>query len=230
VGCRRPGDTVRIGVCHTGIGVAPSQRRAIFQEFHRLEEGARVARGLGLGLSIVERLAKVLNHRVDVDSAIGRGSHFWIGAPLVATPAASLPPHHASRETGGFENMSVLCIDNEPAILEGMRTLLSGWGCSVITAPDLACALAALSSVPEPPRGVLIDYHLDDGDGISAIVALRERFGAELPAVLLTADRRPQAREAANAHGIPIMNKPIKPAALRALLTQWRVRQMAAAS
>jgi CheY-like chemotaxis protein len=125
--------------------------------------------------------------------------------------------------------MTVVCIDNDPAILEGMRMLLGGWGCGVVGAPGLAGACAELAFSGAWPNGLLVDYHLDEGDGIAAIVALRERFGAGLPAILLTADRGSKVREAAKAHGISIVNKPVKPAALRALLSQWRVRQLATA-
>ena len=108
-----------------------------------------------------------------------------------------------------------------------METLLHGWGCAVIKAPDLAVALAAISESSVVPNGLLIDYHLDHGNGIEAIVALRARCG-DLPAILITADRSPAVREQARAEGIQVLHKPIKPAALRALLAQWRVLRVAA--
>ena len=109
-----------------------------------------------------------------------------------------------------------------------METLLRGWGCEVIKAPGLGTALAAIAESPIMPNGLLIDYHLDEGNGIEAIVALRRRCG-ELPAILITADRSPAVREQARAEGIQVLHKPIKPAALRALLAQWRVLRVAAA-
>jgi CheY-like chemotaxis protein len=110
-----------------------------------------------------------------------------------------------------------------------METLLGGWGCRVLKAPDLKTALAALSDAKATPNGVLVDYHLDEGNGVEAIAALRWRFGNELPAILITADRSPAVREDARARDIQVLNKPLKPAALRALLAQWRVARMAAA-
>ncbi|HEY7997680.1 MAG TPA: response regulator, partial [Pseudolabrys sp.] len=103
-----------------------------------------------------------------------------------------------------------------------------GWGCEVIKAPDLAIALAAIAESPVMPNGLLVDYHLDHGNGIEAIVALRAHCG-DLPAILITADRSPAVREQARAQGIQLLNKPIKPAALRSLLAQWRVLRVAAA-
>ena len=123
--------------------------------------------------------------------------------------------------------IAALCIDNEPAVLDGMETLLQGWGCEVIKAPDLDIALAALAESATIPNGLLVDYHLDRGNGIDAILALRERCG-DVPAILITADRSPTVREQARAHGIQVLHKPIKPAALRALLTQWRMQRVAA--
>jgi CheY-like chemotaxis protein len=123
----------------------------------------------------------------------------------------------------------VLCIDNDAKILDGMRTLLGGWGCRVIAATDVTAAMAALGAEQAAPAGLLVDYHLDHGDGIAAVAELRRTFGAELPAILVTADRTAGVREAAHAHRIQVVNKPIKPAALRALLAQWRLQQVAAA-
>ena len=229
VGCRRRGKHLRIDVYDTGVGIPQSQQRDIFVEFHRLDQGARIARGLGLGLSIVERVARVLGCEIKVDSAVGRGSHFSVTVPLSNAVAVELPPRDDIRvDPSQLVGTTALCIDNEPAVLDGMETMLRGWGCAVIKASDLERALAAIEETLAAPNGLLIDYHLDHGNGIEAIVALRARYG-DLPAILLTADRSPAVREAARAQGIQLLNKPIKPAALRALLAQWRVLRVAAA-
>ena len=93
---------------------------------------------------------------------------------------------------------------------------------------DLAEALVATEASGLDPDGFLLDYHLDGGDGLAALAELRRRLGAHLPAILITADRSVQIREAAQAEGVHVLNKPIKPAALRALMTQWRVQRVAA--
>jgi CheY-like chemotaxis protein len=110
-----------------------------------------------------------------------------------------------------------------------MDVLLSGWGCQVLRAPNLAEAADAIAKAPRRPNGLLVDYHLDQGNGIDAIVELRGRFGTDLPAILITADRSPRVRDAARAHDVQVLSKPLKPAALRALMAQWRVQQTAAA-
>ncbi len=229
VGCRRRGEALRIDVYDTGVGIPNDKLRDVFVEFHRLDEGAKIARGLGLGLSIVERVARVLGGTVEVRSRLGRGSHFAVTVPLSrAEPMALSAREDARLDPGQLIGLTALCIDNEPSVLDGMQTLLQGWGCEVIKAPDLESALAALAENDALPNGLLIDYHLDRGNGIEAIAALRACCG-EVPAILITADRSPQAREAARAHDIQVLHKPIKPAALRALLAQWRVLRVAAA-
>ena len=229
VGCRRRGKHLRIDVHDTGVGIPESQQREIFVEFLRLDQGARIARGLGLGLSIVERVARVLGCEVQVKSEFGQGSHFAVTVPLSNAVAVGSPAREGIRvDPGQLVGTTALCIDNEPSVLDGMETLLQGWGCEVIKAPDLSVALAAVAESPTMPNGLLIDYHLDHGNGIEAIAALRAQCG-DLPAILITADRSPVVREQARAQGIQLLNKPIKPAALRALLAQWRVLRVAAA-
>ena len=229
IGCRRRGERLRIDVYDTGVGIPESQRRDIFIEFRRLEQGARIARGLGLGLSIVERVARVLGSAIELNSTAAGGSHFAVAVPLSNAAPVELPARDASRiDPSQLAGTTALCIDNEPSVLDGMETLLQGWGCAVIKAPDLDIALAAIEENGVMPNGLLVDYHLDRGNGIEAIIALRAHCG-DLPAILLTADRSPVVREQARAQGIQVLHKPIKPAALRALLAQWRVLRVAAA-
>jgi signal transduction histidine kinase len=230
VGCRRHDGGLRIDVYDTGLGIPASKKQAIFQEFHRLEQGAKAARGLGLGLSIVERIARVLDYKITVKSSIGRGSQFSVDVPL----SAAIPPRQQPRvarevDRVQLSGITVLCIDNELAILDGMETLLAGWGCRVLKAADLEAAIMVVAEAKITPDGLLVDYHLDRGNGIAAVAELRRRFGADLTAILITADRSPRVREDARANGIQLLNKPIKPAALRALLTQWRMQRLAAA-
>jgi Na+/proline symporter/signal transduction histidine kinase/CheY-like chemotaxis protein len=230
VGCRRRGAHLRIDVYDTGIGIPQTKKRVVFKEFQRLDQGARVARGVGLGLSIVERIGRVLDHEVTLESKVGRGSRFAVGVPVAASaPSAQQQRTLQRADSGRLADTTVLCIDNEPAILDGMETLLGGWGCRVLKAPDLTAALAALEAGRIQPNGLLVDYHLDGGNGVEAIEALRRHFNYYLPAILITADRSPHVRDEARAAGAHVLNKPIKPAALRAMITQWRLQTAAAA-
>jgi CheY-like chemotaxis protein len=133
---------------------------------------------------------------------------------------------HAS--AGRLGGTIALCIDNDPAILDGMERLLGGWHCRVLTAADMPQALAAIDATGLEPDGLLVDYHLDGSNGVAAIAALRQRLGRHVPAIVITADRSAHVREAAQVEGAHLLNKPIKPASLRALIAQWRVRRVAA--
>jgi Na+/proline symporter/signal transduction histidine kinase len=227
VGCRRRGGDVVVVVADTGLGIPKSKQRMVFKEFQRLEQGVKVARGLGLGLSIVERIARVLAHEISLQSEPGRGTVFSIGVPRASAAAARLNRQQASRsDPAALDGLVVLAVDNEPKILDGMEALLTGWGCRVVKAADLPQALARCESLP--PDVVLADYHLDHGDGLGVVEGLRHRHGPLLPAVLISADRSPEVREMAVAADVPVLAKPLKPAQLRALLMRLKVRREAA--
>jgi Na+/proline symporter/signal transduction histidine kinase/PAS domain-containing protein len=230
VGCRRHGQSLQIGVYDTGVGIPILKRGEIFKEFHRLEQGARIARGLGLGLSIVERLARVLNHGIALDSNVSGGSVFSVTVPTAkainytaavttATPLSRTP----------MSGSLIVCIENDAAILDGMKTLLTAWDAEVIAVADPDAAIEAIEAAGRQVTGLLVDYHLDRGNGVAAIRDIRQRFGENIPAILITADRSPHVRAAAREETIVVLNKPVKPASLRAVLGQWRTQQMVAA-
>ena len=234
VGVRRRRGRLTVEVLDTGLGIPAAQQKLIFLEFQRLDQGAKIARGLGLGLSIVERIGRVLGHPIELQSVPGNGSRFFVDVP---TAAASMPdvgsdigtPRISSTR---FDGMVALCLDNDETILDGMEALLVGWGIIVVKARDQKEASALLSQLAKDsgrtPDILLVDYHLDDGNGIDAVVQLRWRFGSDIPAALITADRTPQVREEAGEKSIAVLNKPLKPAALRAVLAQWRAVKAAA--
>ncbi|MBL8584652.1 MAG: PAS-domain containing protein [Rhizobiaceae bacterium] len=227
VGVRRRGELAEIQVIDTGIGIPPGKLNMVFREFTRLEEGAREAQGLGLGLSIVDRLARVLRLEIRVSSRPGEGSAFSVilpvtdALPLPLTP--SLPPAPA---TGSLRGITVVCVDNEPRILEGMRLLLEGWGCTVYSFTGSA-AIGDGSALPAYADFILADYHLDGENGLDVVARLRATYGDDMPTVLITADRSAEMRSAADRLGVAVINKPLKPAALRSMMT--RLRRMAAA-
>jgi Na+/proline symporter/signal transduction histidine kinase len=230
VGCRRRGQSLQISVHDTGVGIPVPKRGEIFKEFHRLEQGARIARGLGLGLSIVERLARVLNHGIAIAANQGGGSVF-----SVTVPTASAINHTAAVTSATplvrtpISGALIVCIENDATILDGMKTLLKAWDAEVIAVTDPDAAMEAIEAVGGNVTGLLVDYHLDRGNGLAAIRDIRRRFGETIPAILITADRSPHVRAAAREDHIAVLNKPLKPASLRALLGQWRIQQMVAA-
>uniref|UniRef100_UPI0005766798 PAS domain-containing hybrid sensor histidine kinase/response regulator n=1 Tax=Bradyrhizobium japonicum TaxID=375 RepID=UPI0005766798 len=230
VGCRRQGPSLKICVYDTGVGIPPVKRGEIFKEFHRLEQGARIARGLGLGLSIVERLARVLKHGIAIDGNKSGGSVFSVTVPtakaITHTAAVTSATPLARRPISGA---LIVCIENDAAILDGMRTLLKAWDAEVIAVADPEGAIAAIEGAGRRVTGLLVDYHLDRGNGIAAIRDIRRRFGDGIPAILITADRSPAVQVAAREENVAVLNKPVKPASLRALLGQWRTQQMVTA-
>jgi Na+/proline symporter/signal transduction histidine kinase len=229
VGCRRRGRSLQIGVYDTGVGIPALKRGEIFKEFHRLEQGARIARGLGLGLSIVERLARVLNHGIAIDSVASGGSVFSVTVPVAEAINHTAAVLSTTAPRAPMSGALIVCIENDPAILDGMKTLLTAWDAEVIAVTDPEAAIAAMEDVGGKVTGLLVDYHLDRGNGVAAIREIRRRFGENIPATLITADRSPNVRAAAREENIAILNKPVKPASLRAVLGQWRTQQMVAA-
>lgn len=226
IGARRFGDTIRIDVCDTGIGIPDGKRQVIFREFERLPAGAATSGGAGLGLSIVERLSRVLKHEVGLRSQEGRGSRFSVTVPRAeAVPAhvagavmlPSTPPRQRS-----LQGLVVAAIDNETQILSGLRLLLQGWDCTVAEGASLAEVEAALSALGRAPDVIVADFHIGDQTGLDVVRALRARYG-NCPAVLVTADRDPTIRSTANAEDVRTLYKPLKPAALRSLLAQYQL-------
>ncbi|NNF76488.1 MAG: response regulator [Rhizobiales bacterium] len=227
MGCKRDGDTIRVEVYDTGPGIAPDQQQSIIKEFHRLASASGTEPGLGLGLSIVDRIAKMLGHTLALRSEAGNGSMFALSLPLTDALAIRPPTRSQVSSIGNdLRGLRVLCIDNEPKILDGMTTLLGGWGCIVGTARDAA---EALRSAEGGVDVIIADYHLDDQqNGLDLIAQLRAETGTALPAVLITADQSSGLRDQAGQQDVHLMRKPLKPAALRALLVRSRVKLEAA--
>lgn len=232
VGVRRRGKEAVIQVTDSGIGIPSSKFRTIFKEFARLDEGAKTAAGLGLGLSIVDRLSRILHHPVHLSSTQGRGTTFRVHLPRevahgrAAKAAECSTPQPIANQMHGFH---ILCIDNEPRILEGMALLMSGWGCEVSQAASLAAIDHIQQTHGTAPDMIVADYHLDDGDGIDAVLRLRRFYQREIPALLITADRTPEVRAQAEKEGIAVQHKPVRPAALRAYINQIFSMRRAAA-
>src|SRR5262249_15415347 len=162
VGCRRRGGSLQIAVYDTGVGIPHVKRAEIFKEFHRLEQGARIARGLGLGLSIVERLARVLNHRIALGANASGGSVFPVRVPTasainhttavtIATPLAKTP----------ISGARIVCIENDPAILDGMKTLLTAWAAEVVAVADPEAAIEAIEAGNGGGTGPWVASYID---------------------------------------------------------------------
>ena len=213
-------DRLVFTVSDTGPGIAEGDRERIFKEFQRLHDAHKRASGLGLGLSIVQRLARVLHHELTLESVLGRGTTFHVSTPLAAlAPAPAIAPVAAAGQPpGSLAGLRVACLDNEPRILDGMRGLLEGWRCEVSCFGTVADLLDATRAGRFDI--LLADFHLDRDDGLDAIVAARRACGGDLRTALVTADRSAALRRRAEALDVVVLNKPVKPAALRA----WMAR------
>ena len=226
LGCRRRGPDLEVTVFDTGPGIPSDQQERIYGEFHRLEQGSPWGeRGLGLGLSICDRLARLLGHELSLQSHAARGSAFGVrvareARPLASTATAPQPP---VADPVSLTGLRVLCVDNDAAILDGMEALLGLWGMVVLKARSGAEALLIASSAAID--AVLVDYHL--GEGINGLELLRHLNGnrdVALPGGLITADHAADIALAARIHGYPLLHKPLRPAALRALLAALKRR------
>jgi len=230
VGCRRLRRGIRIEVIDTGVGIPQASQKLVFKEFQRLQSAHKSASGLGLGLSIVERMSRVLDHKLTLRSGSKKGSVFSVEVPRVAAlpKSADVAAVDAKPVHQPLAGLTVLTIDNEPRILEGMRILLEGWGCVVLGAESLKAAQKEIKTLAKNPDVIIADFHLDEGDGLDAIVRLRWALNSELPAILITADRSPEVAEQAASRNVLLLNKPVKPGGLRALLSQWAAQRAAA--
>ncbi len=219
IGARRRAGAVELQVWDTGPGIDAEHQDAIFREFHRLATDApNQPKGLGLGLAIVERIGRMLDHPIRLSSRPGSGSMFAVTVPQgLASALAPVPPQPAAPTGNPLAGRRVVCLDDDPAVVAGMQALLSAWAVDLNAASSLSAALA----VPTAPDLVLIDHHLGaDGDGFTALAALGQHWGHCPPAILITADRSQSVRDDAARLGVGVLYKPVRPAQLRALMTR----------
>ena len=215
---RRRGGRWSLEIWDTGPGIPEHHLTQIFEEFRRFDAEAGVERGLGIGLSICQRIAGVLGHALGVRSRVGHGSVFRLQADAAALPPPAQEPAAAPTPADALAGLRVLCVDNDAEILAGMRTLLGRWQVHVL---DAATVDQALAEMARQPQVLLVDYHLHDRlDGLELVRALRAAAGSPLPAALLTGDGSDALKQAARAVGCSVLTKPVRPASLRAFLAQ----------
>ncbi|SFC05825.1 Na+/proline symporter [Microbulbifer thermotolerans] len=216
VGARRRGGGIALEIWDTGCGIDVSQQKNIFREFYRLKVsgGEEREQGYGLGLATVERLCRVLESPISLGSKPGRGSVFRVLLPPARRAARAVPVPAQLPKSPAALRLQVVCVDNEPAILEAMQALLGGWGCSVHCARNREQALRLAC-----PDLLLMDFHLDDCiDGIALAGELMEVWGRPVPCVLISAENTDLVKNRARDLGWQFLQKPLRPAALRALL------------
>jgi len=223
IGCRRRGDRLRIEIWDTGPGIPENQQQYIFDEFYQVPDPDRDRRGgLGLGLAIVDRFRRLLDHPIAVRSRIGKGSCFSIEVPLcAAAPKGVEPAPHPEVAAPTAEHGLVLAVDDDPLVLGAMRGLLASWGYGVIACGSHDDVVAEVAAAARRPDLIIADFHLSGGrTGIETIEHVRARFGADIPAFLVSGDTSPERLQQSRAGGYMLLHKPVSPMTLRTLLVR----------
>ncbi|MGO3127051.1 MAG: PAS-domain containing protein [Luteimonas sp.] len=227
LGVRRDGDRLWIEVHDTGPGIPPNRQREIFEEFRRLDDGNTGDRGAGLGLAIVDRIARLLGHRVDLRSRPGTGSVFRVSVPRAEarTEAARPPlaPAVIAEDDAPLRGCRVWVIDDDPQACAATRQLLDRWDCEVPLADGPHAALAAAVR-GEAPDIVLLDVRMGEHHGPTLFEILCDRWSAVPLVILVTGESDPTLRAQARDAGQGFLPKPVRPPALRALMMQMRLR------
>ena len=216
--------SVWLEIYDSGIGLPEDQTESIFDEFHRLESAMHVSeKGLGLGLSIVQRICLLLNHDILVTSTLGLGSCFSINVPRAKQNVSTTVHNSMPIQTEQNRKQLILCIDNEQQIINGMSSLLDDWGFKVIAANNEYQAEKMLdNSLPNlPPSLIIIDYHLDANvTGIDVVKSLQRKWGVKIPCLVITADYTEEVKNKIESQGCLLLRKPVKPMALRSLINK----------
>lgn len=211
------GTQVLIEVKDSGNGIPAEDREKIFHEFLQLNNPERDRnKGLGLGLSIVKRLAVLLQCTITVQSTVGLGSVFRLAIPLGHVDLIANQRTLSDLLTENEPGMLVLVIDDEATIREAMKALLGNWGHKVVAAGSLA---EALQAIKQAPNAIIADYRLREGrTGIEAIQKIHQVWGSNISALIVTGDTAPELLRETQASGFAFMHKPVSPAKLRAFL------------
>jgi len=217
-GIRRRPDGAEIQVLDTGPGIAEQDQVKVFQEFERLQRHAHQGEeGLGLGLAIVSRYAELLGHKLRLQSVQGRGTLFSISVTY-GQPQAAGRAKQVDGNGPDLAGLRIICLDNDPLVLDGMQQLLLTMGAQVSGVGNRAELLQHFSS-GDYADIVLADYHLDDGDtGLNAMLEARQLSGAEVPCIIISADDSDVIRDRTKAVGFRFLPKPVNAARLRALV------------
>lgn len=223
-GCRRAGRKLRIDVTDTGIGIPTHLQREIFKEFYQIGNPERDrTQGLGLGLAIVQRLSRLLRCPVTLRSQEGWGTTFSVEVPLVGfnKMVNIVPLQRPQLEPPAIGKGMVFVIDDEASVLKGLRLVIEDWGYSVLTARTELEAVNILSARKQAPDIIIADYRLRGiCNGAQVVAHIRQTFGERIPCILITGDTAPdRIREASN-YGYTLLYKPVKPAELRAVITE----------
>ena len=222
LGCRRHHQCLTIEVWDSGMGIAEHRLEEIFQEFKRGDvQRPDQDRGLGLGLAIVEKIAGILGHPIHVRSWPGRGSMFSVEVPLSATAPKPQPALQMSEPMlERLRGARIWVLDNDATICAGMRTLLEGWGCRVVTALSEEDLARQVDNFHAEADLLIADYHLDnDRNGVDAVARINARRASPLPAMMITANYSNELKQQIRELGHTLMHKPVRPMKLKTAMS-----------
>ena len=229
LGCRHRRNAMEIQVLDSGTGIPEEKLGLIFEEFQRLAADPQGNDGgMGLGLAIVERIARLLDHRIVVRSRPGKGSLFGIVVPLgdVRQLRVHAPAVEAAARFDRVRGIRVLVIENDRAERIAMQALLQSWHCKVEVVGSGMAALSRLKTWRQRPDVVVADYHLDaEETGLRVLGAIQAFYQQMIPGIILTADRTRDIQDAVQGAGYQLLNKPLKPSRLRSLLAHFAERR-----
>ena len=224
--CRRRGERLLLQVWDTGPGIRADERERVFDEFYQVPGtravGGEQKKGLGLGLAIVKRLADLMNAPLELRSQVGRGTVFTLQLPVGKAPRAAERALGSRAPTGvTLAGRTIVVVEDEPAVRQGLEVLLASWGATIVSLENLAAteAWAAAADAASPPALVIADYRLEEGaTGVAAIAAVRRRFGASVPAIVVTGSAMSGHEKDALEHDFHLLIKPVLPNKLRAMI------------
>jgi signal transduction histidine kinase/CheY-like chemotaxis protein len=227
IGSRKRGEEVAIEVRDTGIGIADDHLELIFEEFKQVGVCAREhERGLGLGLAITQRIARLINAKIEVASTLGRGSSFAVRVKGSDAPDAA-PGEALEVNPSPLAGLCIVAIEDDAHVRDVLESLLRSWDCIPIVVRSANDAITQLRAVRKSPQIVIADYHLDGDDlGTSAVAALRAAFGEDAAALIISSDARGELRRELKRLGFSFLAKPMAPMNLRAMLTSLAAKQV----
>jgi signal transduction histidine kinase/CheY-like chemotaxis protein len=226
IACRKRKDTINIQVWDTGKGIAKADQEIIFAEYQQLHNPERDQnKGLGLGLSICRRLAKLLNIQIKLRSVVSKGSVFCLEIPLlpksISFASQPLAPTTSSNTAllNPLEGAIILVIDDNESVLEAMSSLLKNWGCQIITADSVETSIKVAKTHKSRIDAIIADYRLrNNTTGIEAIDAFSQTAKVEIPSIIITGDTAPERMQEITSHGLPVLHKPVKEAHLKSVM------------
>jgi len=223
VACRHSGQNMRIEVRDNGIGIAKDDQDNIFREFHQCKQAhLNPEKGLGLGLAIVDRLAKLLEHKLTLQSKPNVGTVFTLEIPSARTPEKESDQNPSKKpEIPAISNLigkRLLIVDDDLLVLESTVHILASWGCVMSSADSMAAVNLLLAEGQEWDL-IITDYQLEeDITGLDVIKVIKQHLNSNIPCILITGNTSQEISKLVALGGDRILYKPVRPAKLRSLV------------